>query len=161
MPPCRDTLPLLLAEPDGTLDAAGLARLEAHVATCPACRQQRAALAAARQVLLRPVPADRVPDAALAWRELRPQLRGDRTATAADGTPRRPFRWWSLTAPLATAAVFAFALITTRPDTTPSSTQAVPEVARADYVQAAPDASTLVYVDQSSGWLIVWASEPS
>lgn len=150
MSPCRAHAPLLLAEPDGTLDAAGLARLEAHVATCPTCRRQRAALRAAGDHLRATTAAIPTPDPAAAWRALRPQL----TTPAA---PRRatPWIWSTWAAPLAAAALFTILL--TRG---PAPTGPAPAVARADYVQAADAASTLVYVDQASGWLIVWATTP-
>ncbi len=153
MPSCRVIAPLILAECDGPLAAAALARLEAHVATCPTCRQQRAALRLAGDELRRaPQPGITADDARNAWLDLRPQLRE---------VPARPPRAWirpvfAWTAPLATAAVFAFALTATRP----AMNRTTPPNARADFVQAPADASTLVYVDQQSGWLIVWASEP-
>lgn len=145
MKSCREIEPLLVAEPDGTLNAAGLARLEDHVATCSACRRQRAALAHLHAQLRTPVREPDAADAATAWQALRPRM--SRSAPR-----RRPIASWSTVTPLATATAFALALWWGAPGPAP--------VAHAQYVEVHADASTMVYVDQPSGWLIVWASEP-
>lgn len=68
-----------------------------------------------------------------------------------------PILW--LSAPLAAAAAIMLALLSgiQIPFTTPD----VPTT-HVDYVVAGdPSASTVVYLDQDSGWLVVWASSSS
>jgi hypothetical protein len=56
--------------------------------------------------------------------------------------------------PLAAAAAVAFVFL--NPQTS------APETARAEFVETGETAgSTMVYVDKESGWLVVWAAEPS
>ena len=66
---------------------------------------------------------------------------------------------------MTTAIAFAFFVNpTSAPVAMPPSPMATEvataEVARADYVEAGDtNASTMVYVDKDSGWLVVWASD--
>lgn len=149
---CRDSESLILAERDGALTKPQLAILSDHVASCPACRQRQTTLAATLdryQIALRDVP---VPDADEAWRELQGRLNAP--AKREKKRPLAPVIWFG--APLAAAAALAFALLPKNPETV---IQTPPE-ARAEFVEAGDaSASTLVYVDKESGWLVVWAVE--
>ena len=153
---CRDNEILLLAERDGGLTSEQLAALERHVAACPACRQLRARLAEALSAFQADATSVAVPDAGEAWRDLRAQLRGE-TAKPAKKRPLAPIIWFST--PLAAAAALTFAYLGLRPQATEPVAPAV-ETARADFVEAGDaSASTMVYVDKDSGWLVVWASD--
>jgi Putative zinc-finger len=88
---------------DGTLDADDRARVEAHLDTCPTCREDLAAAAAGRRALrglgTAPAPADL----------------GDRVAAAAGGDaaaggPPRWYRWAGVAAAAALVAVIAVSL---------------------------------------------------
>jgi anti-sigma factor RsiW len=158
---CRDYAALILAEPDGILSADERAQLAGHLATCAACRDRRAALQEAREKFRARADRVAVPDAAEAWRKLQPLLR------AHDSRPRRrlaPLVWFGV--PLAAAAAVAFAWLggrngvgTPAAPASPSAPAAV-ETARADYVEAGDaGATTMVYVDKESGWLVVWATD--
>jgi hypothetical protein len=78
-------------------------------------------------------------------------------------------RWpaWAAWTGLPLAAAAALALVFWAPDDAPTATgedatfaEAAP--AYAEFVEASDNAaSTVVYVDQESGWLIVWASAPT
>ena len=155
---CHDIEPLLLAERDGVLTNEQHAALARHVATCPACRQLRARLNAALDTLKADAALVTVPDAEGEWRELRAQLVGA-PARPAKKRPLAPVIWFG--APLAAAAAIALVFFSSRP--TPQPTVALPvvaETARADYVEAGDaNASTMVYVDKDSGWLVVWATD--
>ena len=60
-----------------------------------------------------------------------------------------------LSAPLAAAAAIMFAFLSVKP--TPPARLEAP-VTHVDYVVTGdPTASTMVYVDEDSGWLVVWA----
>jgi anti-sigma factor RsiW len=161
---CRDSESLILAERDGALTKDQLAVLSDHVATCLECRKLRADLNSAVADYKAGVSAVPAPDTDEAWRELQLRLR-----QPARKRPLAPIVWFG--APLAAAAAIAFALILTRPaPPAPIATLAVAPppaplydpsiIAGADFVEAGdPNASTLVYVDKESGWLVVWATE--
>jgi anti-sigma factor RsiW len=155
---CRDIESLLLAERDGVLTPKQHAELAAHVAGCPACRRERAIYGEAVTFLKTDAANVAVPDADKEWRTIRAQIQGV-TAKPTKKRPLAPVIWFS--APLAAAAALAIAFITQDPkpltqDPTPSGV----EVARADFVEAGDtNASTMVYVDKDSGWLVVWATD--
>lgn len=151
---CRPFETLLSAERDAPLSEAERTQLERHLAECPACREQRVQLAAAATAWRARTAAAKVPDPAAEWDRLRPRL-----ADAAGRTPRRrrlaPVIWFAL--PLAAAAAF---MLTFLPSSPPVAEPRA--VARADFVEAGDSAaSTMVYVDKESGWLVVWAEDPA
>ncbi len=150
---CRDSESLILAERDGALTKPQLAALSDHVAACPGCRKLRSELTAATFNYQAGLAAVRVPDADEAWREL--QSRMVPPARRGKKSPLAPVIWFGL--PVAAAAALAFMLLPQSPEN--ASSNIVTE-ARAEYVEAGDaTASTLVYVDKESGWLVVWAAE--
>ena len=155
---CRAIEPLLLAERDGVLTSEQRSALVTHVASCVGCRQLRTTLGEALDNYQADAARIAVPDAAEVWRELSATL-PETTAKPAKRRPLAPIIWFG--APLATAAAIAFAFFLTRPTTTHLEARGpVAENARADYVEAGDaSASTLVYVDEESGWLVVWAAD--
>ena len=154
---CRAIETLLLAERDGVLTREQRAALVAHVASCAACRQLRATLGEALNSFQADAAQITVPDADAAWRELSAVL-PETPANPAKRRPLAPIIWFG--APLAAAAAITFAIFITRPTAMhPEARGPVAENARADYVEAGDtNASTLVYVDKDSGWLVVWAA---
>ncbi len=155
---CRDIEPLLFAERDGALTNEQRATLEQHVAACPSCQQVRAEIARAMDVFRTDTINVTVPDADEEWQRLRAQL-----ATQPNQTHTRtklaPIIW--IGGSLAAAAV-AFAFVGLRPQAqSPVAPIApAPEVAQAEYVEPGDaKASTMVYVDKDSGWLVVWATD--
>lgn len=169
---CRDIESLILAERDGALSKPQLAELSDHVATCPACRKLRTSLTTALETYRDAVFAVTPPDPNQAWRDLQVRLH-----EPAKRRPLAPVLWF--TAPLAAAAALAFAFFVSPP---PAATPAVDPgvqmvaarppppppplhdpsfIAGADFVEAGdPNASTIVYLDNESGWLVVWATNP-
>lgn len=149
---CRQAESLLLAERDGALSPGQRASLAQHVAGCPGCRRLQDELGAALGSWQASVTQAVVPDADATWTALRPRLARPRPA------PRRrlaPVIW--LGAPLAAAAAIAFVFFTSAKPVMPA---AEPVVARAEFVEPGnANASTMVYVDKDSGWLVVWASD--
>ena len=151
---CRDITDLLIAELDGALAPAELARVEAHVAGCALCRRQRALLAATPVALREATAAIPTPDADREWARLSQRIRETDASRPGAALVRRTATWvWSATAAAVVIAIGLFNL-----PTGPTGSLAS---ARADYVQAEGTTSTLVYVDQESGWLIVWADSAS
>jgi anti-sigma factor RsiW len=168
---CRDNESLILAERDGALTNTQLAVLSDHVAACPACRQLRANLMATLDTYKTGVAGVTAPDANEAWRDLQTHLN-----QPAKKRPLAPVIWFA--APLAAAAALAVSFFVTRPNL-PSPSVPTPAtqnvaaarlpiplhdpsvIAGADFVEAGdPNASTVVYVDDESGWLVVWATDP-
>lgn len=148
---CTDCTRLLLSE-GGVPPAPGWQdEVAAHVAACPDCRRLQADLATMRETWKADTAQVAIPDELAAWEELRPLL---------SQPARRPKRrlaplFW-IGAPLAAAAAFAFVIWNPVAPTGSESALAV----HADYVEAGnPAASTMVYVDKDSGWLVVWAAD--
>lgn len=160
---CREVQHQLFAEGDGALDNSQRAALEGHVAQCADCRRIREDLTTALTVWRIDTARVIVPDAEREWHAVRRKIRGGMTNAANEQalTRRNIFAW--LTIPLGAAAALAVALFVSRPS--PQPAHAVPamptaQVARADAIEApGNNASTMVFVDDQSRWLIVWASD--
>jgi anti-sigma factor RsiW len=174
---CRDSESLILAERDGALTKEQDAALSGHVAACPSCQRLRADLATALATFKSGIASVPAPDADEAWRDL--QARRHATARPARKRPLAPVIWFG--GPLAAAAaVLALMFFNGRtptalppppPPPPPEVATAAPvhdanteailaEVARAEYVEAGDaNASTMVYVDKESGWLVVWVTD--
>lgn len=151
---CHSAQRLLSAERDGALATGECAGLAAHVAGCAACRQFQARLAEAKEGLKAAAGRSAVPDEERAWQDIRRELRA--------GRPGGGRAWWGplrWAVPLGAAAALA-ALVAFVPRGEEAS--AMPAVARAEFVEVSGNASSVVYVDDKSGWLVVWASaEPN
>ena len=174
---CRDNESLILAERDGALTKEQSAALSDHVAACPSCHKLRADLATALAAFKTDIASVRVPDAGEAWRDLQGRLH--ESPQPAKKRPLAPIIWFATPLAAAAAIVLVFlggglpsahppaavdALEPPPPPPAPVSPALVAaiadEVARADYVEAGDvNASTMVYVDKDSGWLVVWATD--
>ncbi len=174
---CRDIESLILAERDGALTPTERAALSDHVATCPACARLRTDLAAALDAFKASSAAVRVPDVDEAWRDLRAKLHGP--AKPAKKRPLAPVIWFGAPLVAAAAAVAFVFLVNSAPKplgeipVSVASVASLPPpppppppyedpslIAGADFVEVGdPNASTMVYVDKDSGWLVVWATD--
>ena len=158
---CREAHTQIFANRDGAPDASPRAELEGHVAHCAACRQIRDDLAAALGAWRTDSARTIVPDAEREWHAVRRRIRGGAATGLAPVSSRRNIFTW-LTLPLGVAAAAAVALmIMNRPSLSEQQAGFGDRiVAHADAVEApGNDASTMVFVDDKSGWLIVWASD--
>jgi anti-sigma factor RsiW len=154
---CRDIEPLLLAERDGGLTTGQLAALAGHVASCPACRQRRADLTEAMLFLKTDAANVAVPEAGEEWREVRARLRTARDQPAKK-RPLAPLVWFGSS--LAAAAALTFVLVSRSPQPVELVILDHDAVAEAEFVETGDrNASTLVYVDKESGWLVVWTTD--
>jgi hypothetical protein len=159
---CREAQPQIYAERDGALDSVQRAALDGHLAHCEACRRIRDDLTSALTAWRTEALNVTVPDAEREWHAVRRRIRGGSESGAAPTSGRRrTFSAW-LALPLGAAAAVAFALLVV-PDTAPSTAEsatAIAHIGRANSVEApGNNASTTVFVDEKSGWLIVWASD--
>ena len=149
---CHSAQRLLSAEQEGALADGARAELAAHVAHCAGCHQFRVTLGEASESLRIAAARVTVPDEERAWQDVRRELRAARST---DGR-----RWWGAVRwalPLGAAAGIAFIQL----GPTGDEQSAVRMVARADFVEVSGDASSVVYVDDKSGWLVVWAESPA
>ncbi|HEY1110492.1 MAG TPA: hypothetical protein VGE76_17715 [Opitutaceae bacterium] len=103
-----------------------------------------------------------MPDSEREWHAVRRKIRGGAEVgtTGIIAPARRRFLPW-LAVPLGAAAAIATALyVASDPSQTPPSVSHGPgAIARADYVEAPGAAQTMVYVDEKSGWLVVYAKD--
>ena len=158
---CQEAHSLIAAERDETVASREPAQLEAHLAGCDACRRIRLDLAAALESWRAGTAQVAAPSVEQEWLAVRRRLRG--ATQPGDETARRTrhttFAWFAL--PLAVAAAMAFALFFPRSAGDGSAAAAhSPAIARADSIEVPGGrASTMVFVDDKSGWLIVWASD--
>ncbi len=146
---CREAESHLYADrPADSAPAPDSAAFQAHLAQCPDCRRLQAALRAGFDTWRQDSAATRVPDAEREWHAVRRRLR---TQEDSAGPLRSLWPWLSLPLGLGAAAALTF-IVWQRP---------LPEAeARADFVEVpGGKASTMVFVDEKSGWLIVQASD--
>jgi anti-sigma factor RsiW len=153
---CREAEHSLFAERDGALDETQRAALVSHVDECSACRLLRQNLTVALAELQASSRQSSLPDVELEWQKLRREIRGGATAQMA-ASRRSPITWFAL--PLAAAAALAIAFFVT-PGTQKSDFSATPtaKIAQATSASESEPASTMVFVDDKSGWTFVWAS---
>ena len=150
---CRAAQRLLSAERDGPLENSERVKLEAHIGGCRECRQARAVVSAAVSEWRRSSAAIAVPDAERAWQDIRREIR---TSAPADTRGSRVLPRWTLPLTAAAAVVAGTTAFRWFGDSTPPLATSL-EVARADFVETAPNTSSVVYVDDKSGWLVVWS----
>ncbi len=185
---CRDAQEELLAPRDTPLGAAGSSALRAHLTECAACRALQNQLLHATAAWRETDAQVKVPDAQSEWLAARRRLRqaDDNSLSSAYGWWQRALQ---VAAPITAAAAIAFVFWGTRQDS-PEAPIENPALARSsgategtevdptedpwaefadhfayasnvEYVETEnEDASPFVYVDDESGWLIVWASAP-
>lgn len=152
---CHSAQPLLSAERDGTPPSRERADLEAHVAGCAECLRFRRMLTEAGDHLRTTAAQVKVPDEERAWQDIHREIRALKPEAA------RP--WWQLgrwTMPLGAVAAAVAVMAVFAPDfLDDGGGDDAPEsaVARAEFVEVADNASSVVYVDDKSGWLVVWA----
>lgn len=156
---CREAQDQIFAERDGEPNSTRLPALEGHVAHCADCRRIRADLAAVFTMWRSDADNVVVPDATREWHAVRRRIRGGvESGAERNSLPRRSLLSW-ITVPLGAAAALAVALLVSSP---PSESRAVrsPQVATAELIDVpGNNASTMVFVDDKSGWLIVLASD--
>ncbi len=169
---CHDAENQLIASRDAPLGAADAASLEQHLQECPHCQTLSAQLEEAVATWKKRDETVPVPDVVTEWHAVRRRIRSNDTVPAKGGLPT-----WSQLLKLAVPMAAAFAIaINFWPEPKPVPSIMGPSVvaqhdwsdihdhftyvAHAEYVETEDeDVSPFVYVDEESGWLIVWASE--
>ncbi len=150
---CREAQDQILSGREPSPGDSSTGALAQHLATCAGCRRMQADLTAALASWRREAAVVRVPDAEREWHAVRRRIR--QGATESPRWSRSLLAW--IAVPLGAAAALAFAFFVE-----PAPTFAAEQIAHVDAVEApGNNASTMVFVDDQSGWLIVWASDAS
>lgn len=157
---CRTIQEQLMRATDRETASIQPSAIDAHVRTCASCQQFVASLETASAAIQADADAATVPTADAMWASVRSRLN---ETGKAEKQPRKvaPIIW--IAAPLAAAAALAFAIFPGKP-LAPQQVAAasVPQSSQVNYVETTdPNATTMVYVDKQSGWLVVWADDPS
>lgn len=156
---CRDVERLGFDAQESSLDDSQRAALAQHLLTCDACRQAGGRIRTAIDAWRSTTACAPLPDVSREWQVVRRRRRAPTDNAAADSRPRpSPLLAW-LAIPLAAAAiVIALFLSPHRPPSSPSdgTRDALARVQPADDSATAP---TVVFVDEKSGWLVVWAAD--
>lgn len=125
--------------------------LSAHLEGCPGCRRLQEDLRTGFESWTEATRSVAVPAADEVWREVR-------VARHRGTAPVRP-AWVRVGLPLAAAAAVAVLLVQS-PWRQPSPDGMGSNLAQVNFVvPGTPGASTLVYEDSESGWLVVWTAE--
>lgn len=158
---CHESKTLLFAERDRPLDPNEHTAVEAHLAGCAECQRVRAGLQNAFALWRKQQTAVTVPNAEREWHAVRRRIRGGMPLESTATPHRRPRTWFPWIAfPLSAAAAIAIALYVDPlglidPNPGQPRTQSV----RVDGAAGSGEASTMVFVDDKSGWLVVWAND--
>ncbi len=156
---CQATEALLLREMDGVLTESEHVALTGHLASCLACRKFQATLPQVSTAVLLDAESIRIPEIDQEWTAIHARLGSPSQPRSMPRKFRHTLLWWS--APLAAAAALALIFTASRYEpieSTPTAQLAV-VATQVNYVESGdPNASTMVYVDKESGWLVVWAS---
>ena len=140
----------IFAERDAALGATRQAAVLAHVASCPGCRRRRDDLAEAAKSWRRAAQAVATPDPGHEWHAVRRQMRD---GSASRRGQHHPLGW--LAVPLGAAAAIAVALFVIQPGAiSPPS-----ESNRPSAVEVSAGDGSVVFVDEQSGWVVVWEGE--
>lgn len=154
---CREALSQLAKERDAPLPESARSALAGHLAHCDSCRQAGANLDAALAGWRADANRVVVPDADAEWRIVRRRIREE---SAAESVPGWHFKPTWLLAPLAAAAAIAVVIYYPRTPLREPHSGPGASIARANSVEVpGGNSSTMVFVDDKSGWLIVWASD--
>lgn len=157
---CTRSHHLLSAERDRTLDSGERAVLEQHLAGCADCRQFRSRLEGAVAAWRADASALPAPDVERAWQDIRREIRGggpaEQIRTRQD---RRSGRWGLSLGALGAAAVVTLSVWgLRRPGPDVFAPVALNEGSAVEYVEVPENAASMVFVDDESGWVVVWST---
>lgn len=161
---CHEAQNALFADRDAPLATGERAALDTHVATCGECQRVRQGLETALSTWRHQAATTPVPDADREWHAVRRRIRGGDAEGMEPGRTRgHRFGWFAL--PLSAAAAALAVALYVGPFSLRSPEVPAPgaQTARANANGNAADAvaSNLVFVDDKSGWLVVWSESNS
>ncbi|MSU48325.1 MAG: zf-HC2 domain-containing protein [Opitutus sp.] len=158
---CREAQHQIFAIDGRAPDESQRAAFESHVRQCADCRRIREDLSSGLTHWRTAAEKIAVPDADREWHTVRRRIRGGAEAPAkSPARPRQNLLLW-LSLPLGAAAAVALGLfVSPRSSELGANGHRSTQTARADAVEVpGNNASTMVFVDDKSGWLFVWASD--
>lgn len=172
----RDAESLIFAARDAELSAADAARLEQYLAEHPNDRKLAADYETVVQAWRQADQQVAVPNPTTEWHAIRRRIRNSDTKTSASGGGLPSWsRLLRFATPLAAAAALVIALLPDPETSAPATISGPTSIAQVDwsdfeehFVLAAHaeyvetdnvESSPFVYLDEESGWLIVWASD--
>ena len=170
---CQAAESQIFAARDAPLGAADAASLEQHISECPHCRRISEGLTAAASAWQQHDQKIAGPNAQQEWHAVRRRIRNSPSAqSASGGLPSWP-RLLRFALPIAGAGAIVIGLSTrlTEPEAEPTEISVAQAdwsyfddhftlYAQAEHVETENEyISPFVYVDEESGWLIVWASD--
>ncbi len=152
---CRDAEHKIFASRDSALATHERLALTEHLAQCPDCRGMQARLANGIESWRVATQAFVPPDAGREWESLRCRIRGGLVANNVNSgaRQRRVVGWFAV--PLGVAAAVAFALFVFPP----ASSSTAKNMARATSVEVSAADGSVVFVDDTSGWVVIWEGE--
>ena len=154
---CQDAEESMIAARDGALTTDKRAVLAAHLTGCVSCSRLRDAFSENSKMFRASAQSAALPDVADEWLEIRSRIRKP-APTAVRSFRLIPF----LGVPLAAAAALVIAFVSMPQWFGTSSQSSSFQEARAEFVEVpGSDTTTLVFVDEPSGWLVVWAVAPT
>ncbi|PTX94233.1 zf-HC2 domain-containing protein [Opitutus sp. ER46] len=154
---CQKAQLQIVAARDGAVAEPQRAALAEHLGACPACREFAAQLTAGIAGWREQASTVPLPDVEREWYAVRRRIRTEQPARST-----RSLAAW-LTLPLAAAAAVAIGLYVTPGHQAPASAphNVAAPVAMAPATDAAAPVSTVVFVDDKSGWTFVLSPDAS
>jgi predicted anti-sigma-YlaC factor YlaD len=151
---CSSAQRMLSAERDGALPETERASLAVHVAGCASCQRFRSIIAATAE--FQKAAADNIPapDEERAWSDIRKAINNRKPARQR----LAPSRWWVPAG--AAAAILIGGIWFALPPREPGSETDVVHIegAGVEFVEVPAAAASMVYVDDETGWVVVWAA---
>ena len=157
---CHDVERLGFDAQERNLGDVQRADLAEHLLACDACRQSSERIRAALDAWRSTTANTPLPDVSREWQAVRRRRLSTTDTDAIASRPQRsPFLAW-LAIPVAAAAAIAIAMfiIPQGPPASPAD-GARDALARAQPAVDSATAPTVVFVDEKSGWLVVWATD--
>jgi predicted anti-sigma-YlaC factor YlaD len=155
---CRQAERHLACERDSALDEVQRAALARHITECASCRRMKESLTIAVEGWRAGAEEVRVPDAEIEWQNIRRQIRGGQVKEQ-----RSLVAWLGISiGAAATVAVGLFFIPTARNGGTAMETATVAARESGSTITSrAQEASTVVFVDDKSGWTFVVGPQPT
>ncbi len=158
---CHAAQNALFEDRDDQLAPNQQAALETHLATCGECQRVRQSLETALSSWRHQNTTVAIPDSQREWHAVRRRIRGgvDESGQATSRHRRGLFAWVSIPVSAAAAALAVALYVGPFSLKSPESAASLAQTARVNPATPEPSASNMVFVDDKSGWLVVWSSE--
>lgn len=147
---CKQAQEWISREMDGELHTVDQIVLEKHLMQCPACKKVKEHWMSASQ-LLKQTADVKIPDATDVWAEIRSQIEKEKLTSRNTLFPFPALLKWTSAAAAIIAVTLGIRFMTPEPAEIFAFQNEV-EFVETDL----SDSSPVVYIDEESGWAIVW-----